>query len=207
MAERGLVRRLGAATVIAGLACGSLACADRASAETAIAVVGNHRLGIDRIKAFFHPSDSSRLTDIDLDAALKAMYRSGEYSNVSVKRDGATVRVAVQENPVITRVVFEGNRKLDDKKLLPILQSQKDKPLSRPMLQEDVERLIDAYHHIGRYNAAVVPQVIAHGNDRVDLVFEINEGERTGIGEITFAGNSAFPARTLKDVVKSGETN
>ncbi len=187
----------------AGLLIGSVASAS----ETAISIEGNHRLGTDSINAFFHQTGSGGLTDADLDAGLKAMYRSGEFAKVTIRRDSGLIRVKVDENPVIARVVFEGNRNLSDAKLQPLVQSKKDGPLSRALIHDDVERLLDAYHHSGRFNTEIAPNTIAQANGRQDLVFEIKEGERTGIREVTFSGNSAFPARTLKDAIKSGETN
>jgi outer membrane protein insertion porin family len=198
-----MVRWTIAAIAICGLLGASVATAD----EPAIAVEGNHRLGVDSIKAYFHAGESGHLSDADLDAALKAMYRSGEFGKVAIHRDGRIVRVTIDENPVIGRIAFEGNRKLSDDKLKPLLLSRKDGPLSRPMVQEDVERLLEAYHHSGRFNAEIAPQTIGQANGRVDLIFEIKEGERVGISQIVFTGNNAFAGRVLKDTIKSGETN
>src|SRR5437763_16613028 len=105
-------------------ASGLLVASAALASEPAITVEGNHRLGLDSVRAFFHQNNNGRLTDADLDAALKAMYRSGEFAKVMVRRDGAVVRVRVEENPVIARVVLEGNKKLADAKLLPIVQSK-----------------------------------------------------------------------------------
>jgi outer membrane protein insertion porin family len=196
-------RRRLAAAAAAGLLAGSFA----AAAEPAISVEGNHRFGADSIKAYFHHSDSTGLSDADLDAALKAMYRSGEFAKVAINRDNGVVHVKVDENPVISRVIFEGNRKLSDAKLQPIVQSKKDGPLSRALIHDDVERLLDVYHHSGRFNAEINPKTIAQSNGRQELVFEVKEGERIGIREVTFSGNNAFPARTLRDAIKTGETN
>jgi outer membrane protein insertion porin family len=193
-------RRRLAAVAAAGLLSGSFATAS----EAIITVEGNHRLGVDSVRAFFQ---NSNLTDADLDTALKAMYRSGEFAKVTIHRDSGAVHVKVDENPVIARVLFEGNKKLADTKLQPFVQSKKDGPLSRALVHDDVERLLDAYHHAGRFDTEITPKMIAASNGRQDLVFEIKEGERSGIREVTFSGNTAFPARTLKDAVKSGETN
>ena len=192
-----------AAIAVSGLLCAPIA----AASEAAIAVEGNHRLGADSIKAYFHPGAGGSLSDADLDAALKAMYRSGEFAKVTIRRDGAVIHVRVDENPVIARIVFEGNKKLGDSKLQPFVQSHKDGPLSRPLVHDDVERLLDAYHHAGRFDAEITPKTIGQSNGRIDLVFDIKEGERIGIREIVFSGNGAFPARTLKDAIKTGETN
>jgi len=109
-----------AAVATVGLLSGSFA----AGAEAVITVEGNHRLGVDSVKAFFQNSSSP--TDSDLDTALKAMYRSGEFAKVTIHRDGGAVHVKVDENPVIARVLFEGNKKLADTKLQPFVQSKKD---------------------------------------------------------------------------------
>ena len=195
-------RRVAAVAAAAGLLTGAVA----AASETPISVEGNHRLGLDSIQAYFHPTDGG-LTDGDLDAALKAMYRSGEFAKVTIRREAGIVHVKVDENPVIARVVFEGNKKLSDAKLQPFVQSKKDGPLSRALVHDDVERLLDAYHHSGRFSTEITPKTIAQGNGRQELVFEIKEGERTGIREVTFSGNTAYPARTLKDAIKTGESN
>ena len=88
-----------------------------------------------------------------------------------------------------------------------MVTSRQGDPLSRPVVQEDVQKLIEAYHRNGHFNASVVPKTIAEKDGRVSLVFDIKEGERTGIKRIAFAGNKAFTANKLKAVVKSGETN
>lgn len=179
-----------------------------APAEAATFVVdGNRRLGGDAIKAFFKADAQGHLTDADLDAALKAMYRSGEFSDVKVSRSGDTIHVHVSENPMIGNVVFEGNKKLDSKKLEEIVQSKKDHPLWRAEVQDDVQRLLETYRQRGRFDAEVTPKTIAASGGRLTLVFEIREGQRIGVGEIGFTGNTAFPARDLKDVVSTGETN
>lgn len=170
-------------------------------------IEGNHRLGADSIRGFFKDDGKAALSDADLDAALKAMYRSGEFSDAKISRSGEIIHVTVSENPVITNIAFEGNHKLDEKKLASVVQSRKDGPLSRPLVQDDVQRLLEAYRQRGRFNAEVTPKTIPQADGRLSLVFEVREGERIGVGEIAFSGNKAYPARTLRDVVTTGQTN
>src|ERR1700682_627554 len=110
-------------TVAAIAVSGLLGAPAAAASEATIAVEGNHRLGAGRIKAFFPPGPGGGLSDADLDAALKAMYRGGEFAKVTIRRDGAVIHVGVDENPVIARIVFEGNKKLGDSRLQPFVQS------------------------------------------------------------------------------------
>jgi outer membrane protein insertion porin family len=199
-----MARRAAAAFALAGLLCASLT---PARAEDAIVVDGNHRIGADAIKSYFNASAGGHFTDTDVDTAVKGMYGSQQFSNVDVARKGDVIHVHVDENPLIERVAFEGNKKLTDKQITPMVQSQRGDPLSRPLVQEDVQRLIEAYQRNGHFNASIVPKTIAEKDGRVSLVFAINEGPRTGIKSIAFAGNKAYSANKLKAVVKSGETN
>jgi outer membrane protein insertion porin family len=199
-----MVRCAAAAFALAALLCLSTL---PAQADEAIIVDGNHRIGAEAVKSYFTPSAGGHFTDADIDAAVKQMYASQQFSNVDVARKDGVLHVHVDENPLIAKVAFEGNKKLTDKQITPMVQSQRDQPLSRPVVQADVEKLMQAYRRNGHFGASVVPKTIAAKNGRVSLVFEIKEGPRTGIKHIEFSGNKAFSANKLKAVIKSGETN
>ncbi len=116
---------------IAGLALSAMLLGAMApAAASQIVTEGNRRLDDDAIRSFFPATSGQPLTDADLDAALKAMYRSNQFSDVHLTRNGATVRVKVSENPLIGRVAFDGNRKLADKDL----QSFGEEPPERPVV-------------------------------------------------------------------------
>ncbi len=108
---------------------------------------------------------------------------------------------------MINRVAFEGNKKIKDEQLLAEVQSKARGTLSRPMVQSDAQRIAEDYRHAGRYDVRVNPQIIQQPNNRVDLVFEISEGAKTGVQDIEFVGNHAFSSYRLKDVVKTRESN
>ena len=135
------------------------------------------------------------------------MFRSGEFNDVTIARNGDTIRVRVSENPAIARIAFEGNKKITETQLKTLVRSKQDGPLSRALVHDDVERLIEAYRNSGRFDATVVPKTIPQSGGRVSLVFEIKEGDKTGLGQILFVGNTAFAADKLKAAIKSGETN
>ena len=105
---------------------------------------------------------------------------------------GGRLVVTVVENPVINRVAFEGNKKAKDEQLKAEVQSKARGTLSRPTVQADVQRIIEIYHRSGRFDVRVDPKIIELPNNRVDLVFEINEGDKTGVKKILFVGNHAF---------------
>ena len=108
---------------------------------------------------------------------------------------------------MIGRVAFEGNKKVKDEQLQAEVQSKPRGTLSRPMVQADAERIAEIYRHSGRYDVHVTPEIIEQPNNRVDLVFTIEEGQKTGIKSVYFVGNSAFSASRLKDIIKTHESN
>src|SRR6201985_2388014 len=105
------------------------------------------------------------------------------------------------------RFPFEGKKKIKDKQLTAEVQSKPRGTFSRPMVQADAERIAEIYRHSGRYDVRVNPQIIEQPNNRVDLVFEITEGAKTGVKSIEFIGNSFYSSYRLKDVIKTRESN
>ena len=141
------------------------------------------------------------------DAALKALLATGLFSDVRISHSGNRLVVTVVENPVINRVAFEGNKKAKDEQLSAEVQSKPRGTLSRPTVQADVQRIIEIYHRSGRFDVSVDPKIIELPNNRVDLVFEIKEGEKTGVKDIRFVGAKAYSSSRLKDVIKTSESN
>ncbi len=121
-------------------------------------------------------------------------------------RVGNTLVVKVVENPIINRIAFEGNKKLSDKDLNTEIQLRPRVVYTRTRVQSDVRRILELYRRHGRFGATVEPKVIQLSENRVDLVFEINEGEFTGIRSINFVGNHAFTEGKLRGVIATKES-
>ena len=147
------------------------------------------------------------MTPAKIDAALKALYASGLFEDVRISQSGGRLIVTVVEAPVIDRLAFEGNSRIKDEQLQQEIQSKARGTLSRATVQADVQRIIEVYHRNGRFDVTVVPKIIQRPNNRVDLVFEVKEGEKTGIRSIIFVGNHAYSDYRLKDVIKTSESN
>jgi len=216
------MRRWGIAVILVGLfaiAGGGYAAAagkvDSTVAAPPIAVSGNRQIGADMIRSYFHPAPGGRLDAAALDAALKRLYATGLFKDVRISRDGKRILVTVVENPTIGIISFEGNRKIKDDDLKKAMQSKANGPLSREFVQSDVTRIIELYRQHGYYDVRVVPETIAakmgdrHSDQfaRVNLVFEIKEGDKLAVRQIQFVGNNAFSATKLEAVVKTGTTN
>jgi outer membrane protein insertion porin family len=209
-----LLRGLGLlCLVLAGLVCGgavTLSTVGVAQAQSASSIVveGNRRVEADTIRSYFHVGPGERLDAVKIDTALKALYATGLFQDVRINPSaGGRIIVTVVENPVINRVVFEGNSKVKDDQLNAEVQSKARGTFSRPTVQADAQRVVEIYQRSGRYDVRVNPRIIELPNNRVDLVFEVTEGNKTGITKILFVGNHAYSDFRLKDVIKTSESN
>src|SRR6202046_2440557 len=172
-----------------------------------IVVEGNRRVEADTVRSYFKPGPNGTLDANSIDAALKSLYATGLFQDVHISQSGGKVIVTVVEGQIINRVAYEGNHRMKDEQLTEEIQSKERSTLSKATVQADVQRIIEIYQRNGRFDVSVVPKIIERPNNRVDLVFEINEGEKTGIKHIVFVGNKAYSDWRLKDVIKTAESN
>ncbi|MGX4804499.1 outer membrane protein assembly factor BamA [Bradyrhizobium guangdongense] len=173
-----------------------------------ISVEGNRRVEVETIRSYFKPGPGGRLDQGAIDDGLKALIETGLFQDVKINRGaGGQIIVSVVENPVIGRVAFEGNKKIKDEQLTAEVQSKARGTFSRAMVQSDTLRIAEIYRRSGRYDVTVTPEIIEQPNNRVDLVFTINEGAKTSVKSIEFIGNNAFSSYRLRDVIKTHESN
>ena len=191
--------------MIFGTAIASIATAERASAQ-AIEVQGNRRVEAETIRSYFRTAPGERLDAAKIDEAYKSLYGTGLFQDVRISQSGGRLVVTVVENSVLNRVAFEGNKKVKDDQLNGEVQSKPRGTLSRATVQADVQRIVEIYRRNGRFDVSVDPKIIELPNNRVDLVFEIKEGEKTGVKKIIFVGNKSYIDQRLKDEIKTSET-
>jgi outer membrane protein insertion porin family len=173
---------------------------------SSIVVEGNRRVEADTVRSYFKVAPGERLDAAKIDAALKALYGTGLFQDVRINQSGGKLIVTVVEAPVVNKIAFEGNHRLKDEQLLQEIQSKERGTLSRAAVQADVQRIIEIYQRNGRFDVSVLPKIIDRPNNRIDLVFEVNEGEKTGIKSLVFVGNNAYSAWRLKEVIKTSES-
>ncbi|HWD58195.1 MAG TPA: outer membrane protein assembly factor BamA [Stellaceae bacterium] len=171
-----------------------------------IRIEGLQRIEPETVKSYLvlqkgDPWDPGRV-----DASLKALFATGLFADVKLDREGNTLIVRVVENPIINRIAFEGNSKLSDKDLNGEIQLRPRVVYTRTRVQNDVKRILDLYRRHERFAATVEPKVIQLSENRVDLVFEINEGPTTGVRSINFVGNKAFGDSSLRSVIDTKES-
>ena len=189
---------------------GAVLVSSSALAQTvqSISVEGNRRVEVETIRSYFKPGPGGRLDQAAIDDGLKALIETGLFQDVKINRGaGGQIVVSVVENAVIGRIAFEGNKKIKDEQLTAEVQSKARGTFSRAMVQSDTLRIAEIYRRSGRYDVTVIPEVIEQPNNRVDLIFTVNEGAKTSVKSIEFIGNSAFSSYRLRDVIKTHETN
>jgi outer membrane protein insertion porin family len=196
-----------AVPVAATLAAVIIASPAVAQSVSSIQVEGNRRVEVETIRSYFKPGPGGRLDQGSIDDGLKALIETGLFQDVRISQPGGHLLVTVVENPVIGRIAFEGNKKVKDEQLTAEIQSKPRGTLSRPMVQSDAQRIAEIYRRSGRYDISVNPEIIEQPNNRVDLVFTITEGGKTGIKSVEFVGNNAYSSYRLKDIIKTHESN
>jgi outer membrane protein insertion porin family len=195
---------------LAGFSAGTASAAppdEVGAGASSIVVQGNRRVEADTVRSYFKVAPGEHLDAAKINAALKALYASGLFEDVHISQAGGHIVVTVVESAVINRLAFEGNHRMKDEQLQEEIQSKARDSLSRAKVQADTQRIIDVYHRSGRFDVTVTPQIIERPNNRVDLIFVINEGEKTGVKNIVFVGNKSYSAWRLKEVIKTSESN
>jgi outer membrane protein insertion porin family len=200
--------------IVHGVAAAMLLCAGAvaAQAQTAPAVAneirveGAQRIEPDTVRSYVSIRRGDAITAKALDESLKKLFDTGLFADVILRQEGDAVVVRVVENPIINRIAFEGNKRITNEVLRDEVKLRPRVVYTRTRVQNDVQRVIDVYRRSGRFAATVEPKVIQLPQNRVDLVFEINEGPETEIRRITFIGNKWFADKKLRDVVQTKET-
>ncbi|HRW30351.1 MAG TPA: outer membrane protein assembly factor BamA, partial [Emcibacteraceae bacterium] len=173
---------------------------------SSVEVNGNQRIEKSTIESYLLINIGDAYTEQLGDASLKRLYNTGLFSDVDVGRRGTTLVVTVAENPIINRIVFEGNKYKDDDDLYEEIQLRPRIVFSRAKVRADVQRILEIYRRGGRFAAAVDPKIIQLDQNRVNLVFEISEGAKSVIGKINFMGNKVFDNNILREKMASVES-
>lgn len=171
-----------------------------------IIVNGNKRVEDETVLSYlqFVPGDQYNASKVD--SSLKSLFATGLFSDVNISRRGRTVTVRVVENPIINKVAFEGNSEVDDATLAAEIQLKPRAVYTRARVQSDTRRVLDVYQRQGLFTANVEPKIIRIDHNRVNLVFEVNEGSKTTVKSINFIGNRAFSDSQLRDIVTTSES-
>ena len=172
-----------------------------------IRVEGNKRVEPETVRSYLTFSTGDAYDPAKVDESLKALFATGLFQDVRIRREGSTIVIVLMESPIVSRVAFEGNREVEDDTLAAEVQLKARAVYTRARVQADVQRILDVYRRQGLYAAQVDPKIINLDNNRIDVVFEISEGPSTKVRAINFIGNSAFSDSQLRYVISTTQTN
>ncbi|MAZ76326.1 MAG: outer membrane protein assembly factor BamA [Micavibrio sp.] len=170
-----------------------------------IRVNGAQRIEPTTILNYLGVKVGQSVDEAQLNDALKDLYGTGLFADVSLRKDRGVLLVDVIENPVISQIAFEGNSDIKDNELLSEISLRPRQVFTRTKVQNDVSRVYEVYRRTGRFAANVDPKIIKLDQNRINLVFEVTEGEITNIKGIRFVGNKAFDDDTLRSEISTKE--
>ena len=172
-----------------------------------IQVAGNQRVEANTVASYLLIAPGDPYSESRMDTSIKTLYATGLFADVSIDPRDGNVLVTVIENPIINRVILEGNKSLKTDKIIDEIDAEPRAIFSRSNVQEDVTRIIELYRQSGRFAATVAPKVVQQPQNRVDLIFEITEGPVTGVKRINIIGNAEFPDRRLRKEIVTAESS
>lgn len=168
---------------------------------------GLKRVEKETVMAYLGIKPGQSVSDNDLDKAFKNLYATGLFSDIEMEPEkGGVLKVKVKENPLVGKRAFDGNKKVNDKTLESEVMSKPNTVYNRSVVQQDARRILEVYKKAGRYNVSVDPKIIERKDNRVDLIFEIDEGAEAKINKINFFGNKHYSGPDLRDEIMSKES-
>ena len=173
----------------------------QAAVVSSIVVEGNQRIEKDTVLSYVQLSPGQQADADKINASVKALFQTGLFADVQITQRGSTLVVRVEENPMVNQVNFEGNKEVKDTDLAKETELRERMMFTRAKVVSDVNRIIAVYRRAGYYGVKVSPKIIRLPQNRVDLVYEINEGDETKVKKLEFVGNTAFSDNQLKSVV------
>ncbi len=177
-----------------------------AAVVSRIDVRGNQRIDDEVVASYLTIVPGQSFNNFDIDDSIKALFVTGLFSDVSIFQEGATLVVEVDENATVNKVFFEGNKRIKDDALTGVVILKSQSVYSDEQAATDVDRINLAYSRVGRRDATVSFEVVPLANNRVNVIYRINEGEKTKISQINFIGNDTFSGRRLADVISTKES-
>lgn len=176
-----------------------------------IGVAGAQRLEAETIVSYIQLRPGQVYTAEAADQALRDLYATELFTDARIafnnEDDRGQVVITVVENPVINRIILEGNRRLKDDKILPEIKLAPRQIFTRSKVRADVNRIIELYKRQGRFAATVEPKMVQLDQNRVDVVFEINEGPKSKVRQINIIGNEAFSDGEIKGEMLTQEAS
>ncbi|MFT6425788.1 MAG: outer membrane protein insertion porin family [Celeribacter sp.] len=170
---------------------------------TTVVIEGNGRVSADTILSYAGIARGQGVSAGELNDAYQRVLGSGLFETVEFLPQGSRLVIKVAEFPTVSRINIEGNSKLKDDNLLPVLKTQVRRVYSPSTVEFDAAAITEIYETKGQLAATVTPRIIRRSDNRVDVVFEVTEGKGVEVERLTFVGNRAFPDTRLRRVLET----
>lgn len=168
-----------------------------------VKVEGNQRIQTSTIVAYTGIERGKSVSAGQLNDAYQSILESGVFESVELVPQGNTLVIKVTEYPTINKINFEGNRRIKDDVLSGIIESSPRRVFAPDVAERDAAAIAEAYGAQGRLASRVTPRIIRRSDNRVDLVFEISEGDTTEVERVSFLGNQVYSDRRLRRVLET----
>jgi outer membrane protein insertion porin family len=173
-----------------------------------LAVTGAQRLEPETVLSYLKLRPGEAYDRERLDEAIRDLYATELFADVQILgADTGNIVVQVRENPVINRIILEGNKRLKDDKIVPEIRLAPRQIFTRSKVRADVARIIELYRRQGRFAAEVEPKMVQLEQNRVDLVFEIQEGPRSKVRGINILGNEIYSDGRLRSEMATKQSS
>lgn len=208
------VSRFALCLLLGGTATSAIALSTGAMAQEAfdggiireIRVEGSQRIESATVQSYLTVRPGDGFDPDKIDQSLKSLFATGLFADVSIRREGGVMLVQVVENPIINRIAFEGNKRIKTEDINPEVQLRPRTVYTRTRVQNDVERIQELYRRKGRFAARIEPKIVQLEQNRVDLIFEIEEGQMTGVQAINIVNNNVFDDDELREIMITKES-
>lgn len=171
-----------------------------------INITGNERIDASIINNYLKIKNGSEYNSAEINNSIKILYETGLFKKVDIDFKNNELNIKVEENPLIVDIIFEGNKKIDDDILSSEISSTKRSIFDKNKLNNDIKRILDLYRRGGRFLATVEPKIVEQDNNRIKLIFQINEGKSAKIKKIYIIGSKRFNEEDLKSEIYSKES-
>ena len=171
-----------------------------------VVIKGNQRVEKETIQSYMDVEKGEYISQDKINSSLKSMFATGLFNDIKVSNENGKLVIEVKENPIVNKVVFEGNKRINDDILESEVSLKSRSVYTKSKVQNDTQKIQSMYRKSGRFSIKVDPKVVSLDQNRVDIIFEIKEGKKTTVGKINFIGNKVFNDRELKKNMNTKES-
>ena len=170
---------------------------------SSFSVEGEGQIELPALLGFAGLTPGQTYSAAELNEALQRLTETGLFEKVEFFPQGGRLVIRTTEFPIVNQISIEGNRLIRDETALEIIATEPRRAYNPSQVEADTNALVDAYQDLGRFGAEITPKIIERSGNRVDVVFEINEGRVVEIERISFVGNRSFSDRRLRRVLET----